>query len=179
MTRQKRSEPSVGFPSARMQDSVKGSSGPGRARAAAEAATSRSKQRRGGCLKPQLLKDSPHKQRHNTILARFQTGQLGVSCSPHLTHFRRRDSQKNSSVGKMDLVVGSLLRMWEVWGFILLILLTTSLTDTEFPAFILTNDVDIKPTPFVSRAFRPSIVPHLLWFASQPHIECCDCGEAN
>lgn len=69
--------------------------------------------------------------------------------------------------------------MWEVWGLILLILLTTSLTDTEFPARILTNYVDIKPTPFVSRVFRPSIVSRLLWFASRPHIVCSDYGKEN
>lgn len=76
-------------------------------------------------------------------------------------------------------MVRLLLRMWEVWGLILLILLTASLTDTEFPAFILTNYVDIKPTPSVSRVFRPSIVSHLLRFASRPHIECSDYGKEN
>lgn len=73
-------------------------------------------------------------------------------------------------------MVGWLLGMWEVWHLILLILLTTSLTDTEFPAFILANCVDMEPTPFVSRVFRPSIVSRLLRFASQPHIESSDYG---
>lgn len=76
-------------------------------------------------------------------------------------------------------MVGLLLRIWEVWGLLLLMLLTASLTDTEFPAFILTKYVDIKPAPSVSRVFRPSFVSHLLRFASRPHIECSDYVKGN